>query len=107
MVIIVIQFCHPSTETTFFLPNDCGKNPSFQKEFTNLQAQPLHKIIIINHNCMIPLFNENNMPIDAKGWVKPLKKYLLNDLKIPGVCVYPVGLGKVEIFLSGVPCDQQ
>jgi hypothetical protein len=57
--------------------------------------------------CMIPLFNENNMPIDAKGWVKPLKKYLLNDLKIPGVCVYPVGLGKVEIFLSGVPCDQQ
>jgi hypothetical protein len=50
--------------------------------------------------CKIELFNAAGRPQDAATWVRPLKKYL-TELGVPGVLVDPVGLGRVQIFLSG------
>lgn len=50
--------------------------------------------------CKIELFNAAGRPQDAALWVRPLKKYLV-ELGVPGVLVAPVGLGRVQIFLSG------
>ncbi len=51
------------------------------------------------NGCRIELNTSTGKAQDAREWVRPLKKYLF-ELGVPGVIVVPVGLGKVEIFLS-------